>query len=249
MRFGTLLHSFNIWPWTFLMSLNILSLKTCLGIFPNGQQVKNPLAMPETQETWVQSLGWEDPLEEEVATLSSILAWRIPWTEEPGGLRSVGHKESDRTEWHKKMFHGCLIFPVSSFSRSVMSDSLQPHGLQHSMFLCPSSSPGACSNSCPLSWWCHPAISSSVVPFPCLQSFPASGSFPVSQLFASGGQSIGVSASASVPPMNIQGWFPLVFRIDWLDLLEVQRALKSSFSTTVRKHPFFSSQSSLFHVI
>ena len=92
------------------------------------------------------------------------------------------------------------------FSLSVMSDSLQPHQLQHARLLCPT--PGACSNSCPSSWWCHPTISSSVVPFSCLQPFPASGSFPLSQFFTSGGQSIGVSASASVLPMNIQHWFP-----------------------------------------
>ena len=93
---------------------------------------------------------------------------------------------------------------------SVMSDSLQPHGLQHVSFPCPSPSPGACSNSCPLSQWCHPTILSSVVPFSfCLQSFPASGSFLRSQLFTSGSQSIGASALASVLPMNIQDWFPL----------------------------------------
>ena len=91
---------------------------------------------------------------------------------------------------------------------SVVSDSLGPHGLQHSRLPCPSPS-GACSNSCPLSRWCHPIISSSVISFSCLQCFPASGSFTVSWLFASGGQSTGVSASASVPPMNIQDWFPL----------------------------------------
>ena len=94
-------------------------------------------------------------------------------------------------------------------SRLVASHSLQPHRLQHARLPCPSPSPKAYSNSCPLSWWCHPTISSSVVPFSCLQSFPAAGSFLMSQLFASGGQSIGASASASVPPMNIQGWFPL----------------------------------------
>ena len=110
------------------------------------------------------------------------------------------------------------------FSYSVMSDFLPPHGLQHTRLPCPSPSPRACSNSCPLSWWCHPTISSSVVPFSShLQSFPASGSSQMSQLFASGGQNIGVSASASVLPMNIQGWF----RIDWFDLLAVQRTLKS----------------------
>ena len=96
------------------------------------------------------------------------------------------------------------------FSCSVMSDSLRPHGLQHARLPCPSLSSGVCSNSCPLSWWCHPTSSSDVVPFSsCPQSSPASGSSPVSRLFSSGGQSIGVSASASVLPVNIQGRFPL----------------------------------------
>jgi len=95
------------------------------------------------------------------------------------------------------------------FSRSVMSDSLQPHGLQHARPPCPSPTPRVYSNSCPLSQWCHPTISSSVIPFSsCPQSFPASGSLPVSQLFASGGQSIGVSASTSVLPVNTQDWSP-----------------------------------------
>ena len=104
---------------------------------------------------------------------------------------------------------------VNQFSCSVMSDSLQPHGLQHTRLPCPSPTPGAYSNSCPLSWWCHTTISFSVISFSsCLQSFPASGSFPVSHFFTSGGQSIG--ASASVLPMNIQDWFPLGWI--WLDL-------------------------------
>ena len=104
------------------------------------------------------------------------------------------------------------------FSHTVVSDSLQPHGLQHTRLPCPSPTPGACSNSCPSSWWCHPTISSSVIPFSsCLQSFSASGSFPVSQLFAPGGQSIGVSASASVLPMDIQDWFPLGWT-GWISL-------------------------------
>ena len=91
-----------------------------------------------------------------------------------------------------------------------MFDSLRPHGLQHARLLCPSPSPRVCSNSCPLSQWCHPTISSSVVPFSSqLQSFPASGSFPKSRFFSSAGQSIGVSASVSVFPMNIPNWFPL----------------------------------------
>ena len=96
------------------------------------------------------------------------------------------------------------------FSHSVMFESFWPNGLQHARLPCPSPSPRACSNSCPLSWWFHPAISSSVVPFSsCPQSFPAPGSFPMSQLSASGGQSIGASALTSVLPMNVQGWFPL----------------------------------------
>ena len=90
-----------------------------------------------------------------------------------------------------------------------MSDSLRPHGLQHTRPPCPSSTPKDCSNSCTLSWWCHPTISSSVTPFSSFESFPASGSFLMSRLFASGGQSNGASASASVLPMNIQDWFPL----------------------------------------
>ena len=98
------------------------------------------------------------------------------------------------------------------FSRSVVSNSLQPHGLQHTRPPCPSPTPGVYSNPCPLSCWSHPPISSSVVPFSSrLQSFPALGSFSVSQFFPSGGQNIGVSALASVLPMNIQNWFPLVY--------------------------------------
>ena len=105
-----------------------------------------------------------------------------------------------------------------------MSDSLWPHGLQHTRLPCLSLTPRACSNSCPSSRWCHPTISSSVVPFSsCLQYFPASGSFPMSQLFASDDQSIGVSASLSVLPMSIQNWFPLGLT----DLLATQGTLKS----------------------
>ena len=102
------------------------------------------------------------------------------------------------------------IWHHNQFSLSVTSDCLRPHGWQHSRPPCPPSTPGVYSNSCPLSWWCHPTISSSVIPFSShLQSFPASRSFPMSQHFAWGGQSIGVSASASVLPMNTQDWFPL----------------------------------------
>ena len=119
-----------------------------------------------------------------------------------------------------------------------MSDSLRPYGLQHARFPYPSPTLRACSNSCSLSWWCHPTISSSVVPFSsCLQSFPASGSFPVSRFFASGGQSIGASASASVLPMNILDWFPL----GWTGWISLQsKGLSRVFSnTTVQKHQFF----------
>ena len=101
-----------------------------------------------------------------------------------------------------------MIF-MSQFSRSVTSDTLWPHGLQHARLPCPSPTPGACSDSCLSSRWCHPTISSSVITFSCLQSFPASGSFPMSQFFATGGQSVGASALASVLPMNILDWFPL----------------------------------------
>ena len=128
----------------------------------------------------------------------------------------------------------------SQFRASVVSDSLGPHGLQHARPPCPSPTPGIYSNSCPLSQWCHPTISFSVVPFSsCLQSFPASGSFQMSQFFASGGQSIGVSASASVLPMNIQDWSPL----GWTDLILQSKGLSRVFSnTTVQKHQFFGAQ-------
>ena len=139
----------------------------------------------------------------------------------------------------------CLsLISVSQFSHSVVSDSLWPHGLQHTSLSCPLPTPGACSNSCPSSQWCHPTISSSVVPFSsCLWSFPASGSFPRSQLFTSRGQSIGVSASALVLPMNIQDWFPLGLT----GLISLQsKGLSIVFSNTaVQKHQFSGVQLSL----
>ena len=130
------------------------------------------------------------------------------------------------------------------FSHSVVSDSLQPHGLQHARPPCPSPTPGVYSNSCPLNRWCHPTISSSVIPFSShLQSFPASGAFQMSQFFASGGQSIGASASASVLPMNTQDWFAL----GWTGWISLQsKGLSRIFSnTTVQKHQFFGDQFSL----
>ena len=133
--------------------------------------------------------------------------------------------------------------PISSvqFSRSVVSNSLQPHESQHARPPCPSQTPGVYSNSCPLSRWCHPAISPSVIPFSsCPQSLPASGSFPMSQHFAWGGQSIGVSASASVLPMNIQDLSPL----GWTGWISLQsKGLSRVFSNTiVQKHQCFSAQ-------
>ena len=136
----------------------------------------------------------------------------------------------------------CLIFELNVI---VVVQSLswvqlfEPHGLQHARFPCPSPSPRACSNSYPLSWWCHPTISSSVILFcPCLQPFPASRSFPISWLFASGGQSIGALASASVPPMNSQDWFSLGLT----HLISLQsKGLSGVFSNAaVQKHQFFS---------
>ena len=128
-----------------------------------------------------------------------------------------------------------MVFPFSQFRCLVISNSLWPHGLQHVWPPCPSPTPRAYSNSCPSSRWCHPTISSSVVPFSsCLQSFPASGSFPMSQFFSSGGQSIGASALASVPPMNIQDWFPLELT-SWTSLLS-KGLLRVFSNTTVQKH-------------
>ena len=149
---------------------------------------------------------------------SSILAWEIPWKEEPGGLHSSSLQ----------------------FGRSAMSNSIQPHRLQHARFPCPSPTPRTCSNSCPSGQWCHPTISFSVIPYSsCLQSFPASGSVQMSKLFTSGGQSIGISALALVLPMNIQDWFPLGWT-GWISLQSkgLSRVLSN---TTVQKYQFFNS--------
>ena len=130
------------------------------------------------------------------------------------------------------------------FSHSVMSESLLSHGLQHARLPCPSPTPRAYSNSYPLNQWCHPTISSSVSPFSsCLQFFPASGSFPMSQFFASGGQSIGASALASVLPVNIQDWFPLRLT-GWFSLMSKVFSRVFS-STTIWKCHFFNAQSFL----
>ena len=137
------------------------------------------------------------------------------------------------------MFRLCCSF---AWSCLTLCDPMVAWGLQHGRLHCPSLSPGTCSNSCPLSQWCHPTISSSVIPFSShLQSFPASGSFPMNQFFPSGGQSIG--ALASFRPMNIQDWFPL----GWTGWISLQsKGLSRVFSsTTVQKHQFFGTQPSL----
>ena len=142
------------------------------------------------------------------------------------------------------MFISILLHQLSSVHLLSHVWLLQTLWLQHARLPCPSPTPGACSNACPSSWWCHPTISSSVVPITsCLQSFPASGSFPMSQFFASGGQRIGVSVSASVLPMNIQDWFP--FRLTGLISLQSKGLSRVFSSTIVQKHQFFSAQLSL----
>ena len=135
--------------------------------------------------------------------------------------------------------HWCFAV---QFSCSVMSDSSRPHGLQHARPPCPWPTPGVYSNSYPLSQWCHPTISSSVIPFSVLlQSFPASGSFQISRFFPSGSQSIGISASILVFPMNIQDWFPLGWT-GWVSLQSKEFSRVFS-NTTVQKHQYFSAQS------
>ena len=142
------------------------------------------------------------------------------------------------------MFEHPLQFSSIQFSCSIMSDSLWPHESQHARPPCPSPTPRVYPNPCPSSRWCHPSISSSVIPFSsCPQSFPASESFPMIQLLASGGQNIGVSASTSVLPMNTQDWSPL----GWTSWISLQsKGLSRVFSnTTVQKHQFFGTHTSL----
>jgi len=164
--------------------------------------------------------------------MSHGVAKRKQWE---GIVRRRGGSMGEEGNSKYKRCHFWLLF-----SRWVMSNSLWPHGLQHANLLCLS----LCSNSCSLSWWYQPNISSSVAPFSsCLQSFPAPGSFPMSQLFASGGQSIGASAAASVLPVNIQGWFPL--RLAGLISLLPTVLSRVFSSTTVWEYQFFCIQPSL----
>ena len=194
-----------------------------------------------------------------MVTHSSILTWKIPQTEGPGGLQSMGsqnvgydlvteHAYTQKPGWKELMgiypraeFMRLQYVDTVQFSHSVVSNFLWPHESQHARPPCPSQTPRVHSNSCPLHWWCHPTISSSVIPFSsCPQYLPASGSFPMSQLFAWGGQSIGVSASASVLPKNTQDLSPL----EWTGWVFLQfKGLSGVFSnTTVQKHQFFGAQ-------
>ena len=161
----------------------------------------DPLKALISARTHVSSQNWGN-------SHSPELSWTVSlwiWLHVIGQPVSWGHKVRGNSE-PGTIFAGKVVV---LFSCSVVSDSLQPHELQHARVPCPSLSSRVCSNSCPLSWWCHPTISSSVTLFSCPQSFPTSRSCPVSQLFASGGQSIGSSASASILPMSTPGWFPL----------------------------------------
>ena len=172
------------------------------------------------------------------------------------GQEATVRTEHGTTDWFqigKGIHQGCILSPCLfnlyaeftsvQFSRSVVSNSLWPHELQHARSLCPSPTPRVHSNSCPSSWWCHPAISSSVVPFSsCPQSLPASESFPMSQLFSWGGQSTRVSALASFLLKKSQGWSPS----EWTGWISLQsKGLSRVFSnTTVQKHQFLGAQPS-----
>ena len=174
-----------------------------------------------------------------MTTHSSILTWEIPWTEEPGKVQSMG---SQRVR-HYLTIDFNFLSSISSvqFSRSVVSDSLRPHESQHARPPCPSPCAGVHSDSRPSSLWCHPAISSWVIPFSsCPQSLPASESFPMSQFFSWGIQSTGASALASFLPKNTQGWSSS----EWTGWISLQSKGPSRvFSkTTVQKHRFFGDQ-------
>ena len=160
----------------------------------------------------------------------------MPWAEEQTDIVCLSWDTLGHTTY-EYLSCDCTV----QFSCSVMSDSFRPHGLQHAKSPCPSSTPGVYSSACPLSQCCHPTISTSVIPFSSrLQSFLASGYFPVSQFFILGGQITGVSASTSVLPMNIQDWFPL-----GLISLQSKRLSRVFSNPTVLKHQFFGAQLSI----
>ena len=235
---------------------NVVYMYNSMG-FPGDPMVENP---PTVQETWVQFLGRE-ALEKGNGNLLQYSCWRNAM--ERGAWQATVHGVTKSQMWLSNWAHtlyNSIIFNlkrkkiltpaaswknldniqlVSSVAQSCVT--LQPHGLQSTRLPYPPPTPGIYSNSCPLSWRCHPTLSSSVIPFSShRQSFPASGSFPVSQFFTSGGQSTGASTSASVLPMNIQGWF----RLGWTGWISLQsKGLSRVFSnTTVQKHQFFGTQ-------
>ena len=262
---STAIKIISIIPWSLHEPTTPLPQETTVLIFPPtllflvAQMVKH---LPAMQKTWAWSLGWEDPLlEKGMATHSlSILAWRFRGQRSlagysPRDLKRVGHNWANTTHTYSKYplvsvlllsmskIHACVAQSGVHLFSSVQLLScvwLFPTTWTATRQLpCRSPTPRAYSDSCPLSWWCHPNISSSIVLFSShLQLFPGSGSFPMSQFFASGGQSIGVSASASVLPVNIQDWFPSGLT-GWISLQS--KGLSGVFSnTTVQMHQFFS---------
>ena len=206
-------------PWR--TPLQLLAICAPIRAFQVVLVVKNlPAKAVDAHGSPLQYSGLENPMDRE--------AWQATVT------------QSDRTEAISAPAHK-LISSVR-FSCSVVSDSLRPHESQHTRPPCPSPTPGVYSNPCPSSRWCHPAISSSVVPFSsCPQSLPASGSLPMSQLFALGGQNTGVSASASVLPMNTQEWSPNLGWTGWMPLQSKGLSQESS-PTPLFKNQFFSAQ-------
>ena len=217
------------------------------------RRTKGPLDESERGE-WKTGLKFNIQ-KTKIMTSGPITSWQIDWvTVETvrdfilGGskITADGDCSHEIKRWlplGRKAIVNLVQFSSVHFSHSVMYDTLPPHESQHARPPCPSPTPRISSNSCPLSWWCHPAISSSVFPFSsCYQSLPASRSFPTSQLFAWGSQSIGVSASASVLPMNTQDWSPL----GWTGWISLQsKGLSRVFNTTIQKHRFFGAQPSL----
>ena len=229
----------SVWGSPWWREIDFYETATCWFVSGNTQALQSPAEFPQLLmlRQWERG-GFPPPGKQ---SSLAVEAWALQvdcgiWV--PFLFLVVPEKKRHISE--PRFSHLLLLF-----SRSVISDSLWQRGLQLARLHCPSPSPGTCSNSCSLGWWCPPTISSSVVPFSfCLQSFPVLGSFPMSQLFTSGGQSIGVSASALVLPMNIQDWSPLGSPLG-LDLLAVQRTLNSLLQYHSSKHQFFGTQPSL----